>query len=66
MQRLRQNRQAEAACWTVADVERLLARWERPPELPEQICARLRVVRVDAGRAFLPDNAKVVPFGAGL
>jgi hypothetical protein len=65
-QRLRQKRQAEVACWKVADVEQLLARWERPPELPEQLCARLRVVRVDAARAFLPDNAKVVPFGTGL
>jgi len=58
----------EGALWSKADIQRLLDSWVPPPEVAEALKqgmhAKFRILRVDEGKPFLPNNAQVRAFGA--
>jgi len=59
----RVRRMPEGACWRLKDVEALIEQ----SELPDfKSLARLRIIRRDTLKPFLPQNAMVVCFGMGL
>ena len=60
--RCRQKRLPEMSVWTLSDMEQLLKQWTPPAHYTP----RLRVVKCDATKPFLPNNAKIAAFGEGL
>ena len=69
-ERARKSQVKEVRFWTTRDVQTLLDAWEPSEDamhaIQERKKLRLRVVRVDANKPFLPSNAEIEVVGVEI